>query len=99
MKKIFFKIKDFILTKYEYWKYGPIYCPVCGTCGEDGCCNSAIHASIHLQKGGKPCLYAEKLRADLIFDDLLSEKLYEKYLDKEIFDECWDEVYGRKKEE
>jgi len=72
------------------------YCPLCGGCGEDGCC-SAIHC---LNEQKFHCEYGEIYKLDIIYayrvHSELPESLY-KLIDtkeyKEFCDNIWDEVY------
>ena len=77
-----------------------IYCSVCESCGEDGCC-SALNC-----KHSEDCKYCETYLKDLKFSYILSRELLKlidqhndielnKKLD-EVYDTIWDEVYTKK---
>jgi hypothetical protein len=77
--------------------YNP-YCPVCESCGHDGCCSAL---SCKQDPNGS---YCESYLQDLKFGYLMYKDLYElisddpKYSEKleQIFDTNYDIVYGSK---
>jgi hypothetical protein len=69
------------------------YCKECGSCGEDGCC-SALKCAYNNMVKKSTGLYCEHNFKELEFSYKLSDALYEKYEDKEIFDKIFNEVYS-----
>lgn len=68
------------------------YCEECDSCVEAGCCTPLKCAYNNMVKKSTG-LYCEYNFKELEFSHKLSEALYEKYEDKEIFDRIFDEVY------
>lgn len=73
---------------------GSPYCEECGACGHDGCCSAlrCAYKNMVLESKGE---YCEEYFKELEFSYKLSNELYEKYEDKELFDKIFDEVYKK----
>jgi hypothetical protein len=80
------------ITKEVLEEYSP-YCPICGGCGEDGCCSATV-CKQHPE--GK---YCETYLMDLKFGYKVYKELMdlldgdEKY--KNQVDQIWDETYDK----
>ena len=74
-----------------------VYCNECGSCGEDGCCTPLKCAYNNMVKKSSG-LYCELNFQSIKFNYKLAERLYNKYQDKELFDELWNEIHNDKKE-
>ena len=65
-----------------------VQCSRCGSCGEDECCSALICAKKNMVGG----TYCETYYKDIKLWYILGKRLYDKYLDVEIFDEVWDNI-------
>lgn len=57
MKRLLVKLYDRIV--------GPVYCPRCGSCGEEGCCGIERFLNTHV-KGKTTCLHEEQMIEEII---------------------------------
>ena len=82
-----------------------VYCPICGTCGEEGCCAPLRSIEIHLESK-TDCLYEKQILKDVSFGyrvglDIYSEvsknckDLDTKVRVEEIFDKWWNHYYKK----
>jgi hypothetical protein len=73
-----------------------IYCPVCGACGEDGCCDTLDAIEQHIGCETE-CLHADIYWKNLNFFVKLGRELFNEFSEdkraKEIFDKLWNEIY------
>jgi hypothetical protein len=93
-----FAIYSYLKDSYNRRTYNP-YCPVCDSCGEDGCC-PATRCSF-----GKGCLYPESNLDSLHFGyynaidfyRLIQDSGNQELMDKAdaIYDHNYDIVYGK----
>lgn len=60
-----------LLTKLYDRITDPVYCPRCGSCGEEGCCGIERFLNAHV-KGKTTCLYEERMIEEIIsaFDEV-----------------------------
>jgi len=83
----------------------PIYCPKCGSYGEDSCCSALKCMKEHMSVSLAGCLYSEDYVKEIEFYYELGGELYDmiyqsknaEIIDRacKIFDELWNKIYKK----
>ena len=98
------ELSDFVVENYSGDFAEDIYCEVCSSCGEAGCCDPWESLKKHITSNNMACLHLPVIMRNIEFNYTAFDRIYDAIFKSEtidevkirctnIFDELYDKIY------